>query len=411
MAAADRRIAVLDAPSNLGLQPPTPGSVPGCAKAPGALRDHDLLARLAALDAGCVVPPRYDPGDWRPGDGVCQATDVAGYSRRLADRVEALLAADRFPVVLGGDCSVLLGSALALRRRGAADGRAYGLVFIDGHTDFRHPGNAQYVGAAAGEDLALATGRGQLELTDIDRLRPYLRPADVVVLGIREHDEYRMDITAAGIPHRTVPVLRAEGMPRTAAWTVELLSDTAGFWVHLDTDVLDPTVLPAVDAPTDGGIGYGELEHLLADLVAAPGCLGVEITVFDPDYDPDGACAGELTDALVSGLRPRWGRSGSDPAATTRPEPVRRRASGAAGLRQQTVTVPVPEAPAGDAQASAAVPDDAARPADEPTEPDDSDETERSGEPAGRRSTPVGWPPDPLRPPTRPAGTGVGWPS
>ncbi|MGA8117587.1 MAG: arginase family protein, partial [Actinocatenispora sp.] len=310
-------MAVLDAPSNLGLQPPTPGSVPGCAKAPGALRDHNLVARLAAADAGCVTPPRYDPGDWRPGDGVCQAVEVADYSRRLADRLGVLLDADRFPVVLGGDCSILLGSALALRRRGVADGRRYGLVFIDGHTDFRHPGNAQYVGAAAGEDLALVTGRGQSRLTDIERLRPYLRESDVVVLGIRDHDEYRMDITAAGIPHRTVPVLRTEGMPRTAAWAVEMLADTAGFWVHLDTDVLDPTVLPAVDAPTEGGIGYGELENLLADLVAAPACLGIEVTVFDPDYDLDGEYARELTDALVAGLRPLWSpyRDWSDAAA------------------------------------------------------------------------------------------------
>ena len=61
-----RRIAVLDAPSNLGLRPPTPTSVPGCAKAPGALRDHGLLGRLGARDAGCHTPPRFDPGEWRP---------------------------------------------------------------------------------------------------------------------------------------------------------------------------------------------------------------------------------------------------------------------------------------------------------------------------------------------------------
>ena len=68
-----RRIAVLDAPSNLGLRPPTATSVPGCAKAPGALRDKGLVARLDARDAGCLTPPRYDPGDWRPGDGVSHA--------------------------------------------------------------------------------------------------------------------------------------------------------------------------------------------------------------------------------------------------------------------------------------------------------------------------------------------------
>lgn len=418
---------MLDAPSNLGLQPPTPGSVPGCAKAPGALRDHALVARLAASDAGCVVPPRYDPGEWRPGDGVCQAVEVADYSRRLADRLGVLLDAGQFPVVLGGDCSILLGSALAMRRRGVAESSRYGLVFIDGHSDFRHPGNAQYVGAAAGEDLALVTGRGQSRLTDIERMRPYLRESDVVVLGIRDHDDYRMDITAAGIPHRTVPVLRTEGMPRTASWAVEMLGDTAGFWVHLDTDVLDPSVLPAVDAPTEGGIGYGELENLLADLVAAPSCLGLEVTVFDPDYDPYGEYARELTDALVAGLRPLWNRFALDCAARdveSDPVPVdpavgERGVLGAtSGDRHRTVTVSV--RPPADADAARQAPHGAASggPAQdtaerasaeppEPTEPPGGGD----GRPGQRRSTSVGWPTTGPVPDDRPGTWApIGWP-
>src|SRR2546423_3090408 len=128
-----RRIAVLDAPSNLGLRPPTATSVPGCAKAPGALRDQGLLARLGARDAGCVTPPRYDPGDWRPGDGVAHAESIAWYSRRLADRIGALLDAGEFPLVLGGDCSILLGSALAMARRTARDELPPGGGYSDGH--------------------------------------------------------------------------------------------------------------------------------------------------------------------------------------------------------------------------------------------------------------------------------------
>ena len=113
-----RRIAVLDAPSNLGLRPPTPTATPGCYKAPGALRDHGLIGRLGARDAGCLTPPRYDPGDWRPGDGVCHASSIAVYSLALAERIEAMIDAGEFPLVLGGDCSILLGSALAMNRLG-----------------------------------------------------------------------------------------------------------------------------------------------------------------------------------------------------------------------------------------------------------------------------------------------------
>ncbi|SDZ23845.1 arginase [Asanoa ishikariensis] len=299
-----RRIALLDAPSNLGLRPPTPTSTPGCAKAPGALRDHGLLGRLVARDAGCLTPPRYDPGDWRPGDGVCHADAIAAYSVALAGRIGAIIDADEFPVVLGGDCSILLGSALAMHRLGEAVGGRIGLVFVDGHSDFRHPGNASYVGAAAGEDLALATGRGQAELAAIEGRRPYFRDIDVVVLGIRAQDEYRLDLQAAGILTRPVPALRAEGAARSAQWARDQLADCAGYWVHVDVDVLDPAVMPAVDAPDPGGIAFTELELLIAGLVDTPHCLGIELTVFDPDYDPDGAYAAEIVSSLVAGLAP-----------------------------------------------------------------------------------------------------------
>ncbi|WP_243707950.1 arginase family protein [Micromonospora sp. KC606] len=319
-----RRIAVLDAPTNLGLRPPTSTSVPGCAKAPGALRDHGLLARLRAHDAGCLTPPRYDPGDWRPGDGVCHAREISAYSVALADRIGAIIDRGEFPLVLGGDCSVLLGSALAMHRLGEAVGGRIGLIFVDGHSDFRHPGNASYVGAAAGEDLALVTGRGQADLAAIEGRRPYFRDVDVVVLGIRAQDEYRLDLQAAGITTRPVPALRAAGAARTAQWAHEQLEDCAGYWVHIDVDVLDPAVMPAVDAPDPGGIAFAELEILLAGLVDTPHCLGVELTVFDPDYDPDGAYAAEIVNTVVAGLAPVRAPESVPPRLLAQSPPPRR---------------------------------------------------------------------------------------
>lgn len=147
------------------------------------------------------------------------------------------------------------------------------------------------------------TGRGQADLAAIEGRRPYFRDIDVVVLGIRAQDEYRLDLQAAGITTRPVPALRAEAA-RSAQWAHEQLADCAGYWVHIDVDVLDPAVMPAVDAPDPGGIAFAELEILLAGLVDTPHCLGVELTVFDPDYDPDGAYAGEIVNTVVAGLAP-----------------------------------------------------------------------------------------------------------
>ncbi|MDM4720489.1 arginase family protein [Micromonospora sp. WMMA1363] len=362
-----RRIAVLDAPTNLGLRPPTPTSVPGCAKAPGALRDHGLLGRLRARDAGCMTPPRYDSGDWRPGDGVCHAPGIAGYSVALAERIGSIIDRGEFPLVLGGDCSVLLGPALAMHRLGEAVGGRIGLVFVDGHSDFRHPGNASYVGAAAGEDLALVTGRGQANLAAIEGRRPYFRDIDVVVLGIRAHDEYRLDLQAAGIVTRPVPALRAEGAARTAQWAREQLADCAGYWVHVDVDVLDPAVMPAVDAPDPGGIAFAELEILLAGLVDTPHCLGVELTVFDPDYDPDGSYAAEIVNTLVAGLRPVSAPGSVPPRlvpeSPTAPAPRRSTA------RPLTAAPPGPAALGGDANPDVPRLDDRREPAGPPAAP------------------------------------------
>ncbi|MGW8884983.1 arginase family protein [Streptomyces sp. NPDC055749] len=291
-----RSIVVLDAPSNLGLRPPAPGTVPGCYKLAGALRDRGIVRRLGASEGGVVVPPRYDRGDWQEGDGVFNADAIATYTRVLADRVEQHVRAGEFPLVLGGDCSIQLGATLALRRIGR-----YGLAAVDGSADFRHLGNDTRIGAAAGEELAIATGRGQAGLTDLEGLRPYLRDEDVRLFGMRDYDEDRAEMTALKIPNATVGEIRARGAAELAAAVVESLEDPAldGFWVHLDADVLDPSVMPAVDSPDDGGLLPEELGPLLRTLVASPRCVGLNVTVYDPDLDPDGTAGDLLADLVV----------------------------------------------------------------------------------------------------------------
>ena len=228
-------------------------------------------------------------------DGVFNAVAMSGYSRRLG----RLLDAGRFPLVLGGDCSIVLGAALALNRPGR-----YGLAFLDGHSDFRHLGNSPRVGAAAGEDLALVTGRGQADLTDLDG------PAAVCAgrgRGRAWHPRQRWalaELHGLGVPVWEVARLRADGpATATSAALRHLERDGVdGLWLHLDPDILDPAVLPAVDSPDPGGLGHDELAALLTRLVASPSCVGLEVTVFD--LDPDGALALALTDTLAAALAP-----------------------------------------------------------------------------------------------------------
>ncbi|QSB07065.1 arginase family protein [Natronoglycomyces albus] len=286
---------MLDAPSNLGLRALDPNVEPGCFLLPETLRSEGLLERLNADDGGRVPAPSYPHADWKPGDGVRHAEAIASYSARLASRLEAILAKDEFPLVLGGDCSILLAPMLAMRRRGR-----FGLVALDG-PDFRHPDNSDHVGAAAGESLAMVTGRGDRRLTNIDGLAPYVRDQDTVLIGMREDDEFRQEVekTLTSVLATEVHQEGAGYAVRQALWNV---AECEGFWVHVDADVLDPTVMPAVDTPEEGGIDFPQLQEILAGLLASPHCVGMDVTIYDPLQDGDGSAGRNLTNAIVAAL-------------------------------------------------------------------------------------------------------------
>ena len=293
-------IALLAAPTNLGLRPPEPGSVPGCAKAPEALREAGLYAQLSqigAVDAGIVLPGRYRD-DAEPGvPRLRNQGALLDHTHRLAERLEGLLEQAYRPLVLGGDCSLLIGAGLALARRGR-----FGLLHLDGHTDFRHPGNDPHCHSLAGEDLAAAIGLHWPEIADIEGRSPYFSPADVAHIGCRDDDDHLDEVRRL-----LGAVMPASQLRRDGAAAAELVTRDLrrrphlnGIWLHLDVDILDPAFLPAVDSPASGGLSPHELTELLADL--APYAVGAQVTVFDPDLDPDGRYARLLTEILSAGL-------------------------------------------------------------------------------------------------------------
>jgi arginase len=290
-----RSIVVVDAPSNLGLAPPRPGAEPGCRGLASALRGRDLLGRIGAKEGGKIDSPPYSP-DVDPATGIRNGGALRAFSIDLAESIESFVRDGSFPVVLGGDCGILVGNMLALRRIGR-----FGLAFMDGHLDFRHPGNSEIVGAAAGADLALVTGRGPDRIADIDGLGPLVRDGDVVALGEREdYPEWR-DIHGTDIAVWDLGELRALGPAQAALKLVGRMEagGVDGFWIHLDADVLDDAIMPAVDSRQPGGLSYSELVELLAVLLRHGLAVGMEVTIFDPELDPTGEIADGLTDALV----------------------------------------------------------------------------------------------------------------
>jgi arginase len=296
-------IVLLDAPSNLGLRPPAPGRIPGVYKLPEALRGQRLLERLGALDGGRVEPPAYSP-EADLATGFRNGTALSGYALALAERVAEIVRAGSFPLVLGGDCGILVGSMLALRTLGR-----YGLMFIDGHDDYTHVREPEkYYGyfTAAGLDLYLVTGHGPAALSNLRGLGPYVPEENVVVFGYYPdpHDAEMYAVEGRALSKLTFmehAQVRALGAGAAARAALDRLAGKGvdRFWIHLDADVLDPRSMPAVDAPNPVGLSYAELSEALGVFLASGRAVGLEVTIFDPELDPTGEIAAAFTTCLV----------------------------------------------------------------------------------------------------------------
>jgi arginase len=286
------RALIIEAPSPLGLRPS------GVELAPEVLRTAGLHSRLGCTDAPQIAIPRYD--DRRDAaTGVLNPAGIAEVARSLAKVVESALQADRLPVVLGGDCSIILGPLLALRRRGR-----YGLVYLDGQADFQHPDDEPR-GEVASLDLALVTGRGPRPLADLDGLAPLVRAEDVALVGYRDFDDNDRfgdeHVRESGITVLDYRDLRAAPAARILDRALAAVTkpQMQGFWVHFDVDVLDDAIMPAVDYRHDGGLSWAEAAELLQGLLGQPGACGLDVTIFNPNLDPDRIIARDLCDFLV----------------------------------------------------------------------------------------------------------------
>ncbi|WP_262922951.1 arginase family protein [Hymenobacter cellulosilyticus] len=184
-------VHLIEAPSNLGLKELTPGTAPAVDQLPAWLKQWGFHAALQPQLVRTVPAPPYT-GQLDPESGVRNADAIAQYSQQLAACLAELVRPGAFTVVVGGDCSILLGTMLGLKAVGT-----YGLFFLDGHTDYAWPGLSA-TGGAAGMDLALVTGRGPTKLTTLGGQHPYVRPEHAWSVGNRDMDpDYVAAITAS----------------------------------------------------------------------------------------------------------------------------------------------------------------------------------------------------------------------
>jgi arginase family enzyme len=205
---------IVQAPSHLGLR------AAGVEGLPEALLAAGLAERVGARRGTRLAPPAFHPSI-DAGTGLLNPHGLGDHASRLADAVGVVLDEGAFPIVLGGDCTILLGITLALRRRGR-----FGLLFLDGHADFYQP-EAEPTGEAASMELALVTGRGPELVTDLEGRRPLLGDEDVVVVGFRDADHAAAEGSrplAPSIHAINLPSVRERGAGRAAGDALAHLS-------------------------------------------------------------------------------------------------------------------------------------------------------------------------------------------
>ena len=287
---------LIEAPSNLGLIEPKPGVEPGVKFFPSVM-EQEGFAFLAGIKKKTRVNAPLYSGEIDPESNVRNAAKIIDYSRELADAIDKHIQRKEIPVVIGGDCSILIGASLSLKRNGN-----YGLFFIDGHTDYVLPHQSGSNGAA-GMDLAIVTGNGHNKLTNIESLKPYIEEKNVFCFGNRDlsEDWYVNAIVQSNINYYDLPTLRANTIPFIIGKFLEMIASKKldGFWIHFDVDVLNDDLMPCVDSRQKDGLNYAELGQTLMPLFQSAYFRGIDVTIFDPTLDKNGFYGKQLAKELA----------------------------------------------------------------------------------------------------------------
>src|SRR4029079_2128982 len=273
-----RDIAIIGTPVDLG------AGRRGVDMGPGAIRYAGIKERLEALgynvrDLSNVAVPlaeQFDPP--QASEKLRYLEPLIEINLALAKQVAAVVADGSFPLVLGGDHSLALGSIGGLAR-----GRRIGVIWVDAHGDFNTPETTPS-GNIHGMSVAALTGRGDPKLTTLLGPGAILRDSDVAMVGIRDLDPHEREaLRASGIQVFTMHDIDRRGLASVMEEAILRVSmGTAGFHVSLDLDALDPSEAPGVGTPVLGGISYREA-HLAMELVAQSGkLLGLDLVEVNP---------------------------------------------------------------------------------------------------------------------------------
>jgi arginase len=255
---------------------------------PSALRNAHLTRALRDLghsvtDLGDVRVALPESVDKLEEGGMVFLESILDACQGTRDRLAAL-PEGTFPLTIGGDHSVSMGTVTGNALRGNPSGARMGLIWVDAHTDYNTPGSSPS-GNIHGMPVAHLTGLGDPRLTGLGG-GWHVRPEDIVMIGIRSVDPHERDLLReAGIKAYTMKDVDQLGITRIHEETLERLSGTERLHVSFDADALDPSVCPGVGTPVPGGLTYRE-GHLLMELLSESGRVtSMDIVEVNPILD------------------------------------------------------------------------------------------------------------------------------
>ena len=201
----------------------------------------------------------------------------------LAEVVHREITANRFPLIVGGDHSMAIGTLAGLAQSGP-----YGVIWVDAHADL-NTGETSPSGNIHGMPLAAAMGMGDVRLTEVGGREPKLSPEHLVYIALRDIDEGEMnEINRLGIKVITVEEVRTRGVDVIMQEALNYLRERVNrLYISFDMDSLDASLVPGTGTPVDGGLTEDEAKAILTEAMKADDLIAVELVELNPVLDQE----------------------------------------------------------------------------------------------------------------------------
>ena len=285
------KIEVLGTPFNsIGIPPNTENTADG-------LRQLNLISLLESK--GYSVKDLGNLTGYQFQDILDAETKIKDFdtwinlSNSISKKLEKMLERNSFPLLLGGDCSMLIGIFSAFAQRG----EEINLIFLDGHADF-HSVESSLTGDPADMELSVLTGRGPDKITKIANKYPLLDEEKVLVFGIRAWDK----IAESNIQVYDNKTIKEKGIKTVLEQGIKKLpKKELPFWLHLDVDILDPSYMPVM-FPEKDGLTFEDLYEFMGNELVLKQTIGISIACYHPALDKDGIAGKRLVSLIVDVL-------------------------------------------------------------------------------------------------------------